>query len=80
MGRPHEQPVSWREIDPQPVRTASRQSNATPRRPNPTSSPLGTHSDVASSADDPNHEAHVISALLRRGIDGLVPTLTETVS
>jgi LacI family transcriptional regulator len=32
---------------------------------------------AGSSADDPEHEAHVISAFLRRGIDGLVLTLTD---
>lgn len=32
---------------------------------------------AGSSADDPDHEAHVVSAFLRRGIDGLVLTLVD---
>jgi LacI family transcriptional regulator len=32
---------------------------------------------AGSSADDPQHEAHVVSAFLRRGIDGLVLTLAD---
>jgi LacI family transcriptional regulator len=32
---------------------------------------------AGSSADDPQHEAHVVSAFLRRGIDGLVLTLVD---
>jgi LacI family transcriptional regulator len=32
---------------------------------------------AGSSADDPKHEAHVVSAFLRRGIDGLVLTLVD---
>ena len=32
---------------------------------------------AGSSADDPQHEAHVVSAFLRRGVDGLVLTLVD---
>jgi LacI family transcriptional regulator len=32
---------------------------------------------AGSSADDPHHEAHVVSAFLRRGVDGLVLTLVD---